>query len=312
MRIYVGIDVSKHELVLYVNGEYYTVTNTQKSLSKWFKTHSALAKSVYLFVYEPTGGYEKILASFLNSEGYPSCRVHANHVRYYAKAKGILAKTDAIDAKIIADYAQMKGCGPSAIVARYEALQALLLRREQCHEMIKQEKSRLETLSHKEIISSIKSHISNLERQIKKLDECIKACISSDASLSKHVEGLCTIPGVGVITATSILGYLPEIFELEEKPLASLSGLAPMNHDSGKVQKARRIIGGRSSVRRVLYMAVLSAKRYNPVIKSFFERLDSKGKPFKVCMTAAMRKLLSIMRSVLLRGTPWSADGVRI
>jgi transposase len=308
MDTIVGIDVAKEELVIYANEKYYTVSNTEKSLQHWISCHAELVRQISLFVFEPTGGYEKILAKFLEKKGLPACRAHANHVRAYAKSIGYLAKTDKIDAKIIAEFAHMRKLSANVNISEHETLHSLMNRREQIIELIKQESNRLETLTTKWVIQDIKAHVKHMKDRLKKLEATISEYVTSDPKLKGMTDLMTTIPGVGFVTAVSLLVYLPEIFDSSEKKLGALAGLAPMNHDSGKTQKKRRIQGGRSQVRRVLYMSALSAKQWNPVIRDFFNRLAYKGKFFKVAITAAMRKLLMIIRSVLLRGVAWQTE----
>lgn len=306
MQTIIAIDVSKHTLMIYANGEYFNIENTEKSLRLWSKTHKALNLSSALFVYEATGGYERTLADFLQTQAWSGHCVHANHVRAYAKALGILAKTDKLDAKVIAEFAQARQLAPKA-QHKHSELLALVQRREQLLEQYKQEMNRLETLTCKTVIRNIQSHGQQIKKYLKELKEQIKAYVEAEPKLAQQVKNLTSIPGVGFITGVSILAYLPEINSVNDKALTSLVGLAPMNKDSGQKTGKRKIQGGRASIRRVLYMATLTAKRYNSVIKEFFERLSAKGKAFKVAMTAAMRKLLLIIRSVAIRQTPWES-----
>jgi len=301
----IGIDVAKHELVIYLDQKHYSIKNDKKELNNWFKSNEVQIRSFDVIAYEPTGGYERTLTSFLKDNSLPGFRAHANHVRYYAKAMGSIAKTDNIDAKIISEFAISKCNAPDNTENHDEDLTALISRRLQLIETKKQENSRLDTITNKILIKDIKSSIKRLESRIKKFDEHIKDHVESDHKLKESAELMESISGVGFITASSILGYLPEIFTANNKSLASLSGLAPMNKDSGNYSGKRRIFGGRPQVRNALYMATLSAKRHNPVIKVFFDRLINNGKPFKTAMTAAMRKLLTIMRSVITRKTAW-------
>lgn len=300
-----GIDVSKHELVLYAIGKYFSIPNDKKELQSWFNKNKELADSIDKFVYEPTGGYEKTLETFLLENKYPVYRVHANHVRSFAKASGRLAKTDTIDAKIISEFASLKTTQLTIPGQNDPILVALTSRREQLIEMLKQEQNRLETLTDIFSRRSIKQHSQHLEKQIKATEAALKSHIKEDNNLKVQVMLASSIPGVGVITAVTVLGYLPEIKMLEPKALSSLAGLAPMNNDSGKRTGKRRIQAGRPSVRRVLYMAALSAIKWNADCKVFYERLRAKGKIFKVAITAVMRKLLTMIRSVLIRETAW-------
>ena len=304
----IGIDVAKHELVIYLDQNHYSIKNDKKALNNWFKSNKDLVKSFDVIAYEPTGGYERTLKSFLKDKNLPGFRAHANHVRYYAKAMSLNAKTDNIDAKIIAEFAISKCKTPDNTDNHDEDLTALISRRQQLIDIKKQENSRLDTINNKILIKDMKSNVKTLEARIKKFDEHIKHHIESDSKSKEDAELMESISGVGFVTASSILGYLPEIFTANNKSLAALSGLAPMNKDSGNYSGKRRIFGGRSQVRNALYMATLSAKRYNPVIKDFFDRLIKNGKPFKTAMTAAMRKLLTIIRSVVTRRTPWANE----
>jgi len=307
MKSIVGIDVAKEELVIYMGGSYYSIENTSKALDKWAKKHSDLIEKVDLFAYEPTGGYEKIAAAFFEEKGLPHARLHANHVRSYAKAMGQLAKTDAIDAKMIAEFAIAKNQGRTTTQTHPELIE-LTSRREQLIIMKNQETNRLETISSDVVRKQIKKHVKHLETKIKETGDKIKSYINKHDDLKAKTKHLRTIPGVGEITANSIVAYLPEVYEADSKSVSMLCGLAPVSKDSGKKQGKRKIFGGRSQVRRVLYMAALTAKKHNPVIKEFFDRLKARGKIFKVAITAAMRKLLTIIHSVANREEPWANE----
>lgn len=307
-----GIDVSKHELFIYANDKYFSIANDKKSLKHWVNKNQEIVSSIDMFVYEPTGGYEKILEGFLVENNYPGYMVHANHVRAYAKALGILAKTDKIDAKVIAQFAQLETTRLNTPAKHDEQLTAMVARREQLIEMQKQENNRLETLQDKYTKRMIKRHITVLKKYIAEMDEQLKAYINSNHEYKSFVELVSSIPGVGFITAISIIAYLPELLSAESKELVSLAGLAPMNRDSGKKIGKRRIQGGRPQVRRVLYMAAVSAKRWNPEMIAFYERLAAKGKVYKVAITAVMRKMLLLIRSVAIRGTPWQKQPPKV
>jgi transposase len=303
-----GIDVSKHELVLYANGNYFSITNDKKSLRNWFKKNKSLVDTIDKFVYEPTGGYEKILEEFFMSNGYPGFMVHANHVRSYAKALGILAKTDQIDAKVIAEFGSLGTTRLNKPKKIHKGLSCLVIRREQLIEMKKQENSRLETLRDDYIKRSIKKHIKLLNKEIEEIENRIEEYVNADAELKAYVKLLSTIPGVGVITVASIIAYMPELESATPKELAALAGLAPMNRDSGNYRGKRKIQGGRGQIRRILYMSAVTAKRFNPDLAEFYNRLrNEKGKFYKVAITAVMRKLLILIQAVAIRGTPWQA-----
>lgn len=302
MCLYIGIDVAKQELVIAVGEDTHTVANNPSAILAWLDEHH---EGVTCFVYEATGGYERCLAVCLAERGLPGHCVHANHVRAYAKAMGQLAKTDAIDARMIAEFASVKALQPKATVAEHRDLQALVQRREQLHEMVKQERNRLETPANSWLRMQIERSVARMREDIQEVEQAIKEYLQQTEHLAHQVKQWCSIPCVGWVNAITVLAHLPEIFTAEEKALVALVGLAPMNRDSGRSQKPRRIQGGRANIRRVLYMAALSGIRCNSVLQPFYQRLREQGKPYKVAITACMRKLLLIMRSIAIRQTPW-------
>ncbi len=305
MNAIVGIDIAKHELVIDYKGQTMSIANTVAALQQWYKSNSDLLADVELFAYEPTGGYEKILESFLRGKELPARMCHANHVRKFAKAMGYAAKTDKIDAKVIAEYAHVKGLTPTTWKQEHPDLVQMIARREQLIDTKKQESNRLEITPCAVVKKDVKSQIKQLQKRIDEMDKHIKAYIDADDKLKSSIDNLSSIPGVGFVTAVTIVAYMPEIDSASSKQLSALAGLAPFNQDSGKKKGKRKVQGGRSPVRRVLYMAAFSAIRHNPDIKRFYDRLKEKGKPYKVAITAAMRKLLSMMRSLYCRNTPW-------
>ena len=306
-----GIDVSKHELVLYANEEYFSINNDKKSLENWFKKHKSLVNTIDKFVYEPTGGYEKILEEFFVSKKYPGFMVHANHVRSYAKALGVLAKTDKLDAKMIAKFGELGTTRLNAPKESPKGLSSLVTRREQLIVMKGQEHSRLDTLRDSDIRRSIKKHVKLLNEDIQEIEDQIERYVDSNLEIKEYVKLLSSIPGVGIITAASIVAYLPELKTATPKEIAALVGLAPMNRDSGNYKGKRKIQGGRGQVRRILYMSALTARQINPDLKEFYDRLQRRGKLYKVAMTAVMRKLLLLIQAVAIRGTPWEGERIK-
>jgi len=238
--------------------------------------------------------------------GIPVTVANPTRVRAYAKATGQLAKTDAIDAQMIAGYAGAIQPEPQRVKGGVEmTLSALAKRRKQVLEMKTAEKCRLSTAPAR-IKKHIQKHLEWLEEEVAVLDEEIQQMIQSDPEWEEKSSRLETVPGVGFITTATLLADLPELGTVNRQKIAALAGLAPYNRDSGRKIGRRRIFGGRSSVRRVLYMAALSGTINNPVIKSFYQRLIDQGKPKKVALTACMRKLLTILNAMARDHSSWN------
>jgi transposase len=302
----VGIDVGKAKLDVGVNNEkrVQTWSNDEagrKGLSEW-----VVAQKVELVVVEASGGYETALVSELVARGVAVALVNPTRVRAFARAEGILAKTDKIDARVIARFgATMK---PQATVRREEAQVVLteqVTRRRQLVLILTGEKNRLQTAS-PTIQTHIGRHITWLQTEIEMLEQQISQAIAVNPEWTETVQRVDSVPGIGFITAATLVADLPELGQLNRQKIAALVGVAPFNHDSGKQRGKRRIFGGRTSVRSVLYMATLSAIRYNPVIKTFYQRLLDKGKLKKVALTACMRKLLVILNTMVKTGQDWN------
>jgi len=301
-----GIDVGKYELVIYAWGKYFSIANEAPVINDFLEQYQMDMKEIDLVVFEATGGYESHIRNGMLAKKYFYHMAHANKVRAYAKAKGYLAKTDKLDAKIIAEYGQLAGVEADAEQEKsHLRLKALLDRREQ----LIQEKTREKNRCDKELdpcaIESIQRHLSWLNEEIKRLEEQVKDDIDQDPETKKQIDLYSSIPGIGKQTAAMMLVYLPELGKGTDKQVVALSGLAPMNCDSGQFRGKRRILAGRTKVRKALYMATLTAIRFNKVIKVFYERLYAKGKAFKVAMIASMRKLLLILNSVSKRQSKW-------
>src|SRR5438045_244608 len=293
----IGIDVGKYELVAYWDGQYTTIKNDEKEIKSWFKKNSSALEKVGLIVYEPTGGYERKLQKCLDFYKLPYRRVHANHVRAYAKAAGIAAKTDRIDAKILAKFAITMGLVPKPVVAIEPGLKALLTRREQLIEMRLQEKNRLETC---DILLSkwIEKNIKQLSKQLEEIEKTITDYIKGHPEVENLLGLYSSIPGIGRVTALQLIVDLPELLEENDKVLAALVGLAPWNRDSGTKIGRRQTRGGRVRIRGLLYMAALVAVRFYPEMKQFYSKLKQKGKATKVALIAVAHKLLGVVRSV--------------
>jgi transposase len=306
----IGVDVGKYELVVYWNAQYTTIRNDENEIQAWFKRNRVTLQEVELIVYEPTGGYERKLQKCLDLHRLPYRRVHANHVRAYAKATGILAKTDKIDAKVLSEFAVRMELTPKAVVAIEPELKALLTRREQLIGMRLQEKNRLDTCD-AVLAKWIDKNIKQLSKQIEEIEKEIKDFTKKHPDIEKLLELYTSIPGVGKITALQLIVDLPELLEENDKVLAALVGLAPWNRDSGTKIGRRQTRGGRIRIRGLLYMAALVASRCNPEMKTFYLKLRQKGKATKVALIAVAHKLLGILRSIAQRQTPWVAAAER-
>lgn len=258
-----------------------------------------------LVVVEASGGYEQALVQALQMVQLPVAVANPTRVRALAKATGKLAKTDKIDARLIAEYACK--IQPNVQVPKEEKemrLKALVTRREQLVEIRSGEQARLGTTS-EIMVPDLREHIAWLTQQITKLEGQIDDLVDLLPEQKEQAERLDSIPGVGRITAVTVVVEMPELGQLNRQQIAALAGLAPFNRDSGKKSGKRRIFGGRKGVRRVLYMACLSGIRHNPVLKALFDRLMLKGKIFKVAITACMRKLLTIMNAMARDKVDW-------
>ena len=304
-KIYVGIDVSKDtlDLVVLEENRVEQFTNTAGGIRDLVKEMDELSPS--LIVVEVTGGYERAVVMGLYEAGLPVARVSGYRARQYARAKGLLAKTDPLDAMNLADYG--KHVQPRLFVAKSEQGQYLsgkLARRRQLGEMLKAEKNRLR-LAYGENGPSIERVIEFLSRELKQLDQEIRAYLDNDPEWLKQEQLLRSAKAVGPVTAATLLADLPELGKLNRKQIASLVGLAPINRDSGKRSRYRKTGKGRPAVRSVLYMATLTGIRYNPVIKKHYHDLVSRGKVKKVALTACMRKLLTILNAMMRDQEPF-------
>lgn len=303
----VGIDVSKATLDVFIDsaGQGWQVPYDEPGIDALLSKLQAVKPG--LIVIEATGGLEVRVATTLASKGLPVAVVNPRQVRDFAKATGRLAKTDRIDAGVLAAFG--RAIRPQVRPLKDEATRALddlVNRRRQLIDMRVQETLRLGTAATKPLQRSLKKHIEWLDRQIADLDRDLSQRLrESDAWRAKD-DLLQSIPGVGSVTTATMLAKCPELGTLNRRQIAALTGVAPMANDSGKFRGKRFIWGGRAEVRAVLYMAAVSAMRCNPVIKTFAERLKKAGKPPKVVIVACMRKLLTIMNSMLRNNTPWN------
>jgi len=258
-----------------------------------------------LIVVEATGGYQRAVVLGLYEAGLPVSLVNPSRVRQYARASGLLAKTDKLDAFNLAEFGkQMK---PRRFEAKSEAgryICALLVRRRQVEEMLKAEKSRLR-MAHKAMSSSLERVIETLKEEIKLLEKDLDQFMKDNEDWQEQEQILTSAKGVGRVTAATLLAELPELGKLDRKKIAALVGLAPMNADSGKKRGYRKTKGGRKEVRNVLYMSTLVATRYNPLICAQYQELLRRGKVKKVALTACMRKFLTILNAMMRDKVPF-------
>jgi transposase len=308
--ISVGIDVSKATLVVAVapTGERWTTETTPTAIDGLIARLQRVTPTI--IVVEATGGYERALVAACASAGLPVAVVNPRQVRAFAQALGRTAKTDAIDADVLAVFGARIHPAPRAIPdVATQALAALVVRRRQLLEMIGMERRRLEQAPPTgRITRDLRNHIRWLERRVTDVDDEIGTAIQASPVWRVHEDLLRSIPGVGPITARTVLAELPELGTLDRRAIAALVGVAPMNCDSGQYRGQRHIWGGRASVRATLYMAAVSAARHNAHLAPFYRRLRAAGKPAKVALVATMRKLLTLMNALLKHQSRWNAE----
>lgn len=304
-RIFVGIDVSKAQLdvALRPDGRF-AVPNDEPGIAQLLTRLKAIPPM--LIVLEATGGVELPLTGALAAAGLPVVVVNPRQVRDFAKATGQLAKTDAIDAQVLARFADVIRPEPRPLPdEQTQALAALVTRRQQLIEMLTAEKNRL--LSARPAIQkTLRAHITWLERALQQADTDLAETIRQSPVWREKETLLRSVPGIGPVLTTTLLANLPELGTLTHKQIAALVGVAPLNRDSGTLRGRRTVWGGRARVRAALYMAAIVAARFNPVIRTFYQRLCAAGKAKKVALVACMRKLLTIINAMLKHQTPWN------
>ena len=303
--VVVGIDVSKQRLDVAVlpGQEDWSVANDASGHQELAERVEALGAT--LIVVEATGGYEQALTLFLATRGLPVRVVNPRQVRHFASALGMAAKTDRLDARVLAEFGRR--VAPAVRPVRTEDEQTLLdltTRRHQLVEMLTAEKNRAKQ-ARGAIRREVAAHIKFLERQLKNVDGDLRRLMAESPAWQLQDDLLQSVPGVGSTTAAILTAELPELGRLSGKEISSLVGVAPFNRDSGKWSGQRHIAGGRWRVRCALYMAAFTARQWNPVIRALFERLTAAGKPYKVAMTACMRKLLTILNAIVKSAEPW-------
>ena len=305
-KVFIGIDIAKDTIDISVlpSGESWTVGTTPTELPETVDRLAALKPTN--IVMEATGGYETRLAASLATAGLPVAVVNPRQVRDFARALGILAKTDAIDAHVLALFAEkvQPECRPLPTDDE-RALKELLTRRRQLVDMRTAESNRRQHIVSKQVYESITTLIESINHELDVIEREIDNRIKASPVWRAKDKLLQSVPGIGKTTASMLIAALPELGHLNRRQIASLAGLAPMNRDSGTFRGRRMITGGRALIRAGLYMPILSAVRYNPKIKPFYDRLIAAGKLEKVAITACMRKLLTMLNAIVRENEPW-------
>jgi len=307
--MFIGIDVSKTKLDVAVrpSGERWSVSNEEKGVSQLCQRLQSL--SPQMVVLEATGGLELPVASALAVAKLPVAVVNPRQVRHFAKALNRLAKTDAIDADVIAQFAEAVKPELRPIAdADMQRFSELLTRRRQLVEMLVSEKNRLAVATTKPVKQRISYHLHFLKEELKSLDQELEKEIRASPLWREKDDLLQSVPGVGPVVSRVLIGELPELGSLTGKEIAALVGVAPFNHDSGKLRGQRHIFGGRAYVRTTLYMAAVCGTRWNPVLKRFYAKLLAAGKPAAVALTACIRKLLVILNAMVRDQRPWAPE----
>lgn len=305
---FVGIDVGKAELVVHVRptAEAFSVSNDDPGLATLVERLQPLSPCVV--VMEASGGYESLAAAHLATAGLPVAVVNPRQTRQFAGAVGKLAKTDRLDAAILAHFAEaIRPTGRAIPDQLASEVGEMLARRRQLVIMINAEKQRHGKARHKRNKRSVKTVLKVLEAELKRLDHDLDTTIGSSSIWRAKEDILTSVPGIGPVVARTLLAYLPELGHASRHQIAALAGVAPINRDSGTFRGRRKIKGGRAQVRAPLYMATLVAIRCNPPLKAFYQTLRANGKPAKLALVAVMRKLLTILNTMLAKGQPWDA-----
>lgn len=304
----IGIDISKQHLDIYdtQDGATRRIDNTSSTIAAWAAT---LAGRDALIVMEATGRYDRALRHALGTARIAHARVNPQQARHFARATGRHAKTDAIDARMLAELGQRlapRACAPAD--PEREALAMLSRRRDQLVAMRKQERTRRSELDDAALVASIERHLVWLDHDIADLDRTIAEQVRASAALAQQAALLRSAPGIGPVAATVLIAQMPELGQIEAKAAAALAGLAPFNNDSGTFRGKRSVRGGRTRVRQALYMAALTAARSDTVLGRFHQRLREAGKPPKLALIAVARKLLTILNAILKQQKPFAQN----
>ena len=310
--ICVGIDVAKDQVDVAVRptGQRWTISYDEAGVRELVSKVNALEPVMVLL--EATGGLELPLVVALATEALPVVVVNPRQVRDFARATGILAKTDSLDAAALAHFADAVRPEVRPLKdAETQVLASLVARRHQVIAMLVSEKNRLRTAINA-VRPRVEAHIAWLEQELKDLDEGLRQTLRQSPLWREKDDLLRTVPGVGEQVSLTLLAYVPELGTLDRRQVAALVGVAPFNRDSGKLRGKRTVWGGRARVRALLYMGAVVASQYNPVIRDFYQRLLAAGKPKKLALTACMRKLLVILNAMLKHRSPWQAPTPKV
>jgi transposase len=313
-NLFIGVDVSKAKLDLAVlpGEQAWSVSNTEEGIRELIARIRQLGTPKIVLM-EASGGFERRPLALLAADGLPVVAINPRNARDFAKSIGLLAKTDRVDAKALALFAQkiQPPCRPLPD-AQTRALQDLVVRRRQMVDMLTAEQSRLAIADNPRVRRELSQHITWLKKRIHIADHDLDQTIKNTPAWQPKADLLKTVPGVGPVTSSTLLALLPELGTLSHKQIAALAGLAPFARDSGTMQGRRCIWGGRAAVRGVLYMATLTATRFNPTIRAFYQRLCRLGKLKRVALVASMRKLLTILNALVRDKSPWRPANVEI
>ncbi len=304
---YVGIDVSKAMLDIAIgsDGEVVQVENSEDGIGRLIERLRESAPT--LVVLEATGGYESLVAGALAGQEIAVAVVNPRQVRDFAKATGVLAKTDRIDARVLARFAEAVRPEPRPLpTEEARELEEFLSRRRQIVDMLTMEKNRLSIAATERAKKSLKKHIAWLEEALRRVNDDIDTAVRNSPAWREKEDLLRSVPGIGPVSARTMLAELPELGTLSRQKIAALVGVAPLNRDSGTIRGSRICWGGRAAVRQVLYMAATSAIRCNPVIRRTYLALRARGKKHKVALVACMRKLLTILTAMVRDQRRWS------
>jgi transposase len=306
-KVYVGIDIGKErmDVAVHSSNKQWSFSNNEPGIAEAVKAISEVSPA--LVVLEATGNLQVSLVAALAVAGITPAVVNPRQIRDFAKATGRLAKTDVIDARVIAHFAAAIHPEPRSLSDdQSQELKEVVARRRQVSDMLTAERNRLGS-ARKVVRPRIQAHIKWLQKELDETDNNLRHAIEESPIWREKDDLLQSVPGIGPVASATILTQLPELGTLDRRQIAALVGVAPFNRDSGTLRGKRTIWGGRSAVRAVLYMATMVATRYNPVIRRFYQRLCAAGKPKKVALTACMRKLLTILNAMLKHRVSWNS-----
>lgn len=308
-KVFVGVDVSADWVDIAVHGQGVVerIANTAEAIEAWLARLKPDA--VGLVAFEPTGGYERVLRRLLVARGLPFARVHPNAVVAFRRLRGVKAKTDRCDARLLADFAaaELANRGLAPMVEGDEALRDMTTRRRQLVLLLQMERCRATRAENPIVREGLDAVVAALEAALDTLERAIEAHVAADPTLAITTRNMRSLTGVGPITIQTLMGELPELGRLSGKEIAALVGLAPQNRESGKTRRRAPTGHGRPGVRRVLFNAARCAIRWNPVMKAFYENLvHNNNRPGKVALTAVMRKMLVTLNAIVRDQQPWA------